>query len=38
MTQGGQGELLSDMLGGSLEEPSFKDETGSMEDEQDSEV
>lgn len=40
MTQGGQGEPRSDleMAGASLEEPEFKDETESMEDEQDPEV
>ncbi|KAA8593479.1 hypothetical protein FQN60_009595 [Etheostoma spectabile] len=39
MTQGGQGETLSDLevVGGSLEEPEFKDETESMEDGQDPE-
>ena len=40
MTQGGQDEPPSDleMVAGSLEEPEFKDETESMEDEQDPEV
>lgn len=40
MTQGGLGEPTSDleMVGGSLEEPEFKDETESMEDDQDPEV
>lgn len=40
MTQGGQGETPSDLevVGGSLEEPEFKDETESMEDGQDPEV
>uniref|UniRef100_A0A8D0A4Q8 G protein nucleolar 3 like n=1 Tax=Sander lucioperca TaxID=283035 RepID=A0A8D0A4Q8_SANLU len=39
MTQGGQGETPSDLevVGGSLEEPEFKDETESMEDGQDPE-
>uniref|UniRef100_A0A8C4IW22 G protein nucleolar 3 like n=1 Tax=Dicentrarchus labrax TaxID=13489 RepID=A0A8C4IW22_DICLA len=39
MTQGGQGEAPSDLevVGGSLEEPEFKDEIESMEDEQDPE-
>ncbi|XP_045931326.1 guanine nucleotide-binding protein-like 3-like protein [Micropterus dolomieu] len=39
MTQGGQGEPTSvlEMAGGSLEEPEFKDETESMEDDQDPE-
>lgn len=36
MTEGGQGELH--MERGSMEEPAIKDETESMEDEQDSEV
>ncbi len=40
MTQGGQGEPPSalEMVGGSLEEAAFKDETESMEDDQDPEV
>ncbi|XP_029287240.1 guanine nucleotide-binding protein-like 3-like protein isoform X1 [Cottoperca gobio] len=39
MTQGGEGELSSDlgMVGGSLEEPESKDETETMEDGQDQE-
>lgn len=36
MTQGSQGETYSDL--GTLEEPEFKDETESMENEQDPEV
>lgn len=36
MTQGSQGEPYSDL--GTLEEAKFKDETESMEDEQDPEV
>ena len=40
MTQGGHEAPLGDleMEGGSVEEPAFKDETESMEDDQDPEV
>lgn len=40
MTQGGQGEPSTDLevVGGSLKDPEFKDETESMDDEQDPEV
>ncbi len=40
MTHGGQGEHSSDleMMGGSLEVPDLKNETESMEEEQDTEV